>query len=624
MSAIKDVADEVTLTADDVIQECLNLETPRSFFLYAGAGSGKTHSLVVAVKSLKERERQRLTFEGRQIAIITYTNAACEEIARRLEHDPLVEVSTIHAFSWKMIKGFNDDIREWLRIKLASDIAELDDRLGRARSVNKTSQANQSSRDSKARRLAVLDEIPEFTYSPTGDNVSRQSLNHSEVIQMAAAFLPQPPLLDVMADRHPVLLIDESQDTNGALMDAFLKAQAAIPGRFCLGLLGDTMQRIYNDGKLGLDEAIPSDWAKPEKRINRRCPIRVVKLINDIRAGADDHLQIPKQEAVQGVVRMFCTRQAPGQDFNLEDQIAEQMEEITGDAQWATGKDGRKTLILEHKMAARRMGFEGVFAPLYAVAHLNTALMDGTLPILKVFFDGVAPIVAAARSDDFTLMEAVRLRSPLLDPKYLEAAGNNQFELLESVGVATHALCEMLKDNNPLIEEVAQLLQSSGLLALPDRLVAAMDQGATADPAPETSDREALEIHAYRVVLGRRYSEMAAFAGYANGLSPYGTHQGVKGLEFPRVMVILNDEEAGGFLFSYEKLLGVTPASATDMKNESEGKDTSLSRTRRLLYVTCSRAEESLAIVVYSAQPEVARERVIDAGWLTAEEVVVL
>ncbi|PMY61679.1 MULTISPECIES: UvrD-helicase domain-containing protein [Pseudomonas] len=624
MSAIKDVADEVTLTADDVIQECLNLETPRSFFLYAGAGSGKTHSLVVAVKSLKERERQRLTFEGRQIAIITYTNAACEEIARRLEHDPLVEVSTIHAFSWKMIKGFNDDIREWLRIKLASDIAELDDRLGRARSVNKTSQANQSSRDSKARRLAVLDEIPEFTYSPTGDNVSRQSLNHSEVIQMAAAFLPQPPLLDVMADRHPVLLIDESQDTNGALMDAFLKAQAAIPGRFCLGLLGDTMQRIYNDGKLGLDEAIPSDWAKPEKRINRRCPIRVVKLINDIRAGADDHLQIPKQDAAQGAVRMFCTRQAPGQDFSLEDQIAEQMEEITGDAQWSTGKDGRKTLILEHKMAARRMGFEGVFAPLYAVAHLNTALMDGTLPILKVFFDGVAPIVAAASSDDFTLMEAVRLRSPLLDPKYLEAAGNNQFELLESVGVATHALCEMLRDNNPLIEEVAQLLQSSGLLALPDRLVAAMDQGATADPAPETSDREALEIHAYRVVLGRRYSEMAAFAGYANGLSPYGTHQGVKGLEFPRVMVILNDEEAGGFLFSYEKLLGVTPASATDMKNESEGKDTSLSRTRRLLYVTCSRAEESLAIVVYSAQPEVARERVIDAGWLTAEEVVVL
>ncbi|SDR80192.1 DNA helicase-2 / ATP-dependent DNA helicase PcrA [Halopseudomonas sabulinigri] len=624
MNATQDVAVEMTPTADDVIQECLSLEQPRSFFLYAGAGSGKTHSLVVAVKSLKERERQRLTFESRQIAIITYTNAACEEIASRLEHDPLVKVSTIHAFSWKMIKGFNDDIREWLRIKLAGDIDELDDKLRRAKTVNKTSQANQASRDSKARRLASLDEIPEFTYSPTGDNVSRQSLNHSEVIQMAAEFLPQPPLLDVMADRHPVLLIDESQDTNGSLMDAFLKAQAAIPERFCLGLLGDTMQRIYNDGKPRLDEAIPPDWAKPEKRINRRCPIRVVDLINDIRAGADDHQQIPKSGAAQGAVRMFCTRQAPGQDFSLEDQIAKQMAQITGDAQWATGMGGRKTLILEHKMAARRMGFEGVFAPLYAVAHLNTALMDGTLPILKVFFEGVAPIAAAALSDDFTLIEAVRLRSPLLDPKHLEAAGNNQFELLESVGVATQSLCEMLKNNDPLVEEVAQILLSTGLLALPDGLVEAMALGATADPAPETSDRRALEIHAYRVVLGRRYSEMAAFAGYANGLSPYGTHQGVKGLEFPRVMVILNDEEARGFLFSYEKLLGVTPASATDMKNESEGKDTSLSRTRRLLYVTCSRAEESLAIVVYSSQPEIAKDRVIKAGWLTAEEIVVL
>lgn len=89
-------------------------------------------------------------------------------------------------------------------------------------------------------------------------------------------------------------------------------------------------------------------------------------------------------------------------------------------------------------------------------------------------------------------------------------------------------------------------------------------------------------------------------------------------------MVILNDEEAGGFLFSYEKLLGVTPASPTDVKNQRAGKDDSLSRTRRLLYVTCSRVEESLAIVIYSAQPETAKANVIEAGWLKADEIVVL
>lgn len=617
-AAMKDVPD-----ADQVIQECLNLDHPKSFFLYAGAGSGKTHSLVESVKNLKNRERQRLTFEGRQIAIITYTNAACEEIARRLEHDPLVVVSTIHAFSWRMIQGFNDDIREWLRIKLTEDIEELNEKLGKARSQNKTFLSNQASRDSKVRRLDALDEITTFTYSPTGDNRGRQALNHSEVIQMAAAFIQQPPLLDVMADLHPVLLIDESQDTNGPLMDAFLRAQSLIPHRFCLGLLGDTMQRIYNDGKVRLEEAIPRDWAMPEKRMNRRCPTRVVDLINVIRASADAHQQHSKPDAIEGTVRMFCTQQIPGQGFELEEDIAHRMAAITGDAQWAVGKDGRKTLILEHKMAGRRMGFENVFTPLYGVEHLRTGLLDGTLPILKLFFERVAPILQASRTDSFSLMEAVRLQSPLLDSKSMKEAPD-QLALLEKAGEATESLTKLFDDNDPLIGDVAHVLYQTGLLDIPNRLIEALLLGATTDDPPDTSDRDALETHAYRVLLGRPFSEMAAFAGYTEGLSPFDTHQGVKGLEFPRVMVILNDEEAGGFLFSYDKLLGVKPASDNDVKNQREGKDDSLARTRRLLYVTCSRAEESLAIVVYTAQPEIAKQRVIEADWLKPEEVELL
>lgn len=606
--------------ADQIIQECLSLNRPKSFFLYAGAGSGKTHSLVKAVSDLKTRERKRLTFEGRQIAIITYTNAACEEIARRLQHDPLVIVSTIHAFSWRMIQGFNDDIREWLRIKLAADIVSLDDKLGKARSENKTARANRASRDSKTRRIAALDEITSFTYSPTGDNRGRQALNHSEVIQMAAAFIQQSPLLDVMVDLHPVILIDESQDTNGALLDAFLMAQALTPNRFCLGLLGDTMQRIYNDGKERLKEAIPVDWAIPEKTMNRRCPRRVVELINAIRRGADDHQQIPKPDAIEGTVRMFCSQQIAGQDFGLEAKIAHRMLEITEDGQWAAGAEGRKTLILEHKMASRRMGFEGVFTPLHAAEHLRTGLLDGTLPVLRLFFENIMPILGASKINDFQLMEAVRLRSPLLDPKHMKEVPD-QLALLERVGAATDVLCSLFENNDPLITDVVQILIDTALLELPERLSAAQALGVTSDDPPDTPDRDALEIHAYQILLGRPFSEMAAYSGYTQGLSPFDTHQGVKGLEFPRVMVILNDEEAGGFLFSYEKLLGVKPPSDSDQKNQREGKDDALARTRRLLYVTCSRAEKSLAIVVYTAQPEVARQKVIDAGWLTPEEI---
>jgi DNA helicase-2/ATP-dependent DNA helicase PcrA len=76
-------------------------------------------------------------------------------------------------------------------------------------------------------------------------------------------------------------------------------------------------------------------------------------------------------------------------------------------------------------------------------------------------------------------------------------------------------------------------------------------------------------------------------------------------------------------LFSYEKLFGVKEKSTTDIKNEEQGLETTIDRTRRLFYVTCSRAEESLAIVDYTGDPVKVRSRVLDAGWFVANEIIV-
>ena len=162
---------------------------------------------------------------------------------------------------------------------------------------------------------------------------------------------------------------------------------------------------------------------------------------------------------------------------------------------------------------------------------------------------------------------------------------------------ATYALLSLFEDWDPTLSELALLLIDTGLLEVPDKLLGAIVLGAPGD-APDPEDRNAMENFAYQNLLERPFSELRAFAYYVNDLSPYGTHQGVKGLEFPRVMVVINDEEAGGFLFSYDKLLGVKEPTKTDKDNERDGKDNALARTRRLLYVTCSRAEKSLAIVV--------------------------
>lgn len=615
------MTEAVVADADTIMQACLNLADPKSFFLYAGAGSGKTHSLVEAIRDLKSRERERLTFEGRRIAVITYTNAACEEILRRLEFDPLVEVSTIHAFAWRLIQGFDNEIREWLRIKLAQDIEKIEGELARSRGDNKTSRANRRKLRSKIRRLETLDEITKFIYSPTSNNKERQALNHDEVIKLTAAFAPKHPLLDVLVDRYPVVLIDESQDTHAPLMEAFLKVQQLAQTRFCLGLLGDTMQQIYSHGVTHLDKAIPGDWRKPEKVVNRRCPRRVVDLINVIRSTVDNHQQTPKPDAIQGVVRMYCISQNQEQAPNLEEGIAHSMAAITDDGEWASGPKGRKTLILEHKMAGRRMGFEKLFTPLYAVEHLQTGLLDGTLTALRVFSEGVLPILTA-KDDHFLLLEAVRSRSSLLSKDAMQSTVD-QSAHMQRIEDATHALLSLFERNDPTLSEVATLLLQTQLLDVPENLVEAMVFESSGE-APDPEDTNAITNYAYQLFLERPFSELAAFATYTDGLSPYGTHQGVKGLEFPRVMVVINDDEADGFLFSYDKLLGVKEPTKTDQNNERDGKDHALARTRRLLYVTCSRAENSLAIVVYTPQPALVKRNVVAAGWLKESEIEIL
>jgi DNA helicase II / ATP-dependent DNA helicase PcrA len=44
-----------------------------------------------------------------------------------------------------------------------------------------------------------------------------------------------------------------------------------------------------------------------------------------------------------------------------------------------------------------------------------------------------------------------------------------------------------------------------------------------------------------------------------------------KGLEFDRVMVLMDDGETRGFLFGYDKLLGAKGPTAADIKNVQEG-----------------------------------------------------
>jgi DNA helicase-2/ATP-dependent DNA helicase PcrA len=627
--------DHFDAEADETILGCLSLKKPRSFFLYAGAGSGKTRSLVEAIRTLCREQGRHLSLTRQKIGVITYTNAACDEIKQRLEFDPRVEVSTIHAFAWSLISGYDSDIRKWLSARLLQDIAELEEAQAKGRSGSKAAADRAHSIESKLRRRAGLDGISRFIYSPIGDNRTRDALSHAEVIAMTADLLgAKPGLQRLLVTRFPVLLIDESQDTSRRLMDVLLDIEAAHRGIFCLGLFGDMMQRIYADGKDRLAEAIPRSWARPRKRMNHRCPIRVIELINRIRQGEDREEQVPRSDAGDGVVRLFVVPQATADKTAVESTIAARMAEITGDQNWAAGSEMIKTLALEHLMSARRFGFEAFFEPLYSVERIRTSFLQGTGAGIGLFTREILPLVTALRaSDRFAAAAILRRTSPFLERKALEEARDKQADILNNAKAACDGLLALVAaDEQPSARAVLGYVAETRLFKIPDVLVpfATGDEdvpkgdsgGEVNDEAGEEEEIDLTsELGGWRQALEAPFDQIEKYDRYVRGVSRFDTHQGVKGLEFPRVMVIVSDEEARGFMFAYDKLFGVKEKSKTDLDNEAAGKETTIDRTRRLFYVTCSRAEESLAVVYYAADPAFARDSISRQDWFKPDEI---
>ena len=62
--------------ADRKIAECI--ENGQSFSVVAGAGSGKTTSLVQALKHIKAKRAKEMRKNGQRIVCITYTNRAVD------------------------------------------------------------------------------------------------------------------------------------------------------------------------------------------------------------------------------------------------------------------------------------------------------------------------------------------------------------------------------------------------------------------------------------------------------------------------------------------------------------------------------------------------------------------
>lgn len=616
---------------DKEIYDCLNIATPKSFFVFAGAGSGKTRSLVNVLGKFKQEYGEEYRRTKRKVAIITYTNAAANEIKQRLENDSIFFVSTIHSFAWNLIKTLTTDIKSWLSTNLTKELIELNEAQLKSRDLNNKSSIDRARRiESKNNRLELLPQIVKFIYNPNGDNISKDSLNHTEVIAIIADFIRDKALMqDIVISIFPILLVDESQDTKKELIEALFKLQENKKAKFLLGLFGDTMQRIYADGKEGLGNQLPSDWLKPIKKMNHRSNKRIITLVNDIRKAVDGQIQIPRVEKEEGIVRLFiCDRTSNKNE--IEEKAIKKMAELSKDTKWNLGKGEVMTLILEHHMAAKRMNFIELFEPLYKADKLKTGLIDGTLSSLKLFLKIILPLVEAHRKKDkFSVARIVKQYCPLLDKKVLLQA-KSQIDNIKNINESVNQLLALWDlDRDPKLIDILDIIKTTSLFPIPspfDIIISRTEEDKKNIEASLSVEDENVNevIDAWDIALQSHFSQIEHYSVYLSESSAFGTQQGVKGLEYDRVMVIIDDDEARGFMFSYDKLFGSKELTTIDKKNLKEGTETGIDRTRRLFYVACSRAKESLAIVAHTNSPEIVKNNVVKYGWFKETEVEML
>ena len=608
----------IDFQVDETLEKCI-LSTPRkSFFLFAGAGSGKTYSLVLLLKKIHNSIGKDLLSQGKNVAVITFTNAATDEIINRLDYSPIFHISTIHSFVWDVIKYYQADIKRLYCFYIEEDLKALEKKLEETeKKTTKTYLSNVEKFEYQKERLAKAQIIEKFVYNPNGSNPEYNALKHAEVIKISAQMILENKMLQrIIAQRYPILLIDESQDTKKELIDTFFEIQRNFADIFTLGLLGDQKQRIYADGKENIEDSIPIGWEKPVKRMNYRCAKRIIQLANNIGKDIDIHAeQRPREDANDGLIRLFVIQQREGLNKDeIEQNVMRIMSEQTQDAKWTTIGTEVKVLTLEHMMAARRLGFSRFFAPLYKVSKYQMTFLQGSVSEIEFFTKEVLPIAESIKEDGRVALEILKKYSPLLSGQNTE----KPYELYLKCREEAIKVANLVNENGTIRVVVDEIIKSQ-LLTVPD----VVRQAYMLSPS-DIEDTVEEELRAWVEVMDLPINMVRSYDDYVNHRSQFDTHQGVKGLEFDRVMVIIDDSEIKGFLFSYDKLFGVKDLSNVDLKNKENGKETSIERTQRLFYVTCTRAKNSLAVVMYTNNPERVKTETIRKGWFEENEIIVM
>jgi DNA helicase II / ATP-dependent DNA helicase PcrA len=597
-SALKDTK------ADEDIRRCL--DEKRSFYVIAGAGSGKTTSLVTALGHIRDTAGKRLRRDVQRIVCVTYTKRAVEVISSRIGWDDLFVVSTLHGFLWSEIKRFTLDIRRALHDKVLPSHIEKKQEDDDGKKSKKALAARAKVLELK-QHLADLENISMFNYGDSKfSNYTTGELGHDDVIDIAAHMLSTSKQLQrIFGQKYPYIFVDEAQDTQENVVAA-LNILCENQGLPMVGYFGDPMQQIY-DKRAG-DFKGPAHSLRIAKEENFRCSLEVIGLLNAFRK---DIKQFPAGENanVQGsvILRLIQTETPEGarNRYTPEqtDRASKKLDDALSDWGWATKTDV-KHLYLVRQMIARRLNFSNLhqlFTGDYSSGRSQDEYENGEHFLIKPIITCLYPLIQALRTkNQRAIIDILRQNSPAFDPQGM----NSKRSLAEMIARAEVSVTELNRIwNSESVGNVLRFCRDNELCPISNRLSENLDRAPRSEDyyedIHETEKGEWLADAYFCMPL----LEIENYCKFIMENTEFSTQHGVKGEQYPSVLVVFDDIGSAWNNYSFSKMLTPTTAGEpTSRQNEL---------SKRLAYVCFSRAEKDLRIVMYSSDAPAAKEELL-------------
>lgn len=336
--------DSKKITALSQVSDCI--KSNQNFILQGGAGSGKTETLKQVLELISKN------YPDKKIACITHTNLAVDQIISRVGDG--YTICTIHSFLNSIIKDYKKNIHNVIveifkaeKIE-RKDISFYEDE----KDQNKQEHDNFKKLYEKyAKKLFTVngvssdkvvgkrdyDKNPEFYNKELNDNIENLNIKindiiknqdfnkveynetrfdsfkdltfgHDSLLKIAFFLFEKYDLLaNILRDKFDIIFIDEYQDTHKDIIEVFLKK---IPSgnKTIVGLFGDSMQGIYDDGIGDVEKYIEDgDLLKIEKEDNYRSSEQIINFINLFRN--DGLKQEVALKTVDGIKETIGNRQ---------------------------------------------------------------------------------------------------------------------------------------------------------------------------------------------------------------------------------------------------------------------------------------------------------------------------